>query len=188
MQNFQPNFWYIVEALLRIFDFNIWLVTSAWFTLLCLRPWRRCKWKWSCSVVSDSLWPHGLQPPRLLHPWDFPGKSTGVGCHFLLQGIFPTQGLNPGLSHCRRMLYPLSHQGRRCKCIGNTRLPMTVMGNTEPKLSPKQCRCSKWGPCSLRSLELHSQPVLVSIKCLLLEQVSLTQALALNLCDHWRKE
>ena len=37
-------------------------------------------------------------------PWDFPGKNTGVGCHFLLQGIFPTQGLNPGLPHCRQML------------------------------------------------------------------------------------
>ena len=43
------------------------------------------KWKWSRSVVSDSLRPHGLQPTRLLHPWDFPGKSTGVGCHCLLQ-------------------------------------------------------------------------------------------------------
>ena len=39
----------------------------------------------SCSVVPHSLWPHGLQPIRLLHPWDFPGKSTGVGCHCLLQ-------------------------------------------------------------------------------------------------------
>ena len=38
----------------------------------------------SCSVMSDSLWPHGLQPARLLHPWDFPGKYTGVGCYFLL--------------------------------------------------------------------------------------------------------
>ena len=38
-----------------------------------------------------------LQPSRLLRPWDFPGKNTGVGCHFLLQGIFPTQGLNPGI-------------------------------------------------------------------------------------------
>ena len=47
----------------------------------------------------------------LLHPWDFPGNSTGVDCHFLLQGIFPTQGLNPGLLHCRQMLYHLSHQG-----------------------------------------------------------------------------
>ena len=39
------------------------------------------KWKWSHSVVSDPQWPHGLQPSRLLLPWDFPGKSTGVGCH-----------------------------------------------------------------------------------------------------------
>ena len=45
------------------------------------------KWKWSRSVVSDSLWPHGLQPTRLLHPWDFPGKSTGVGCHCLLRQL-----------------------------------------------------------------------------------------------------
>ena len=42
------------------------------------------KWKWIRSVVSDSLQPHGLQPTRLLRPWDFPGKSTGVGCHCLL--------------------------------------------------------------------------------------------------------
>ena len=41
---------------------------------------------------------------RLLHSWDSPGKNTGVGCHFLLQGIFPTQGSNPGLLHCRQML------------------------------------------------------------------------------------
>ena len=44
------------------------------------------KWKWSRSVVSDPQQPHGLQPSRLLHPWDFPGKSTGVGCHCLLRG------------------------------------------------------------------------------------------------------
>ena len=43
------------------------------------------KWKWSRSVMSDSLWPHGLQPTRLLCPWDFPGKSTEVGCHYLLR-------------------------------------------------------------------------------------------------------
>ena len=46
----------------------------------------------------------------LLYPWDFPGKSTGVGCHFLLQRIFSTQGSNPGLPHCRKMFYHLSHQ------------------------------------------------------------------------------
>ena len=46
------------------------------------------------SVVSDSVRPHGLQPARLLCPWDSPGKNAGVGCHVLLQGIFPTQGQN----------------------------------------------------------------------------------------------
>ena len=63
-------------------------------------------WKWSRSVMSDPQRPHGLQPTRLLHPWEFPGKSTGVGstgvgCHFLLQGIFLPQGSNPGLQHGR---------------------------------------------------------------------------------------
>ena len=47
---------------------------------------------------------------KLLCPWDFPGKSTGVGCHFFLQGIFQTQGLNPGLPNCRQLLHRLSHQ------------------------------------------------------------------------------
>ena len=45
----------------------------------------REKWKWSCSVMSNSWRPHGLQPTRLCRPWDFPGKSTGVGCHRLLR-------------------------------------------------------------------------------------------------------
>ena len=51
----------------------------------------------SRSVVSISLQPLGLQPTRLLCPWNFPGKNTWVGCHFFLQGIFPTQGSNPRL-------------------------------------------------------------------------------------------
>ena len=50
-----------------------------------------------CSVGPDSLRPHGPQPVRLRCPWDAPGKNTGVGCHFLLQEIFPTQGWNPCL-------------------------------------------------------------------------------------------
>ena len=68
----------------------------------------------SRQVMSPSLPPHGLQPARLLCPWDFPGKHTGVACHFLLQGIFLTQGSNPHLLHllhCRQILYHLSHQG-----------------------------------------------------------------------------
>ena len=55
----------------------------------------------SYSVLSNSLKPHGLQPARLLCPWDSPGKSNGVGCHSLLQGIFLTQESNPGIPHCR---------------------------------------------------------------------------------------
>ena len=51
----------------------------------------------SHSVVSDSLRPHRLKPTRLFYPWDFLGKNTGVGCHALIQGIFLTQGSNPGL-------------------------------------------------------------------------------------------
>ena len=53
----------------------------------------------SHSVVSDSLWPHGLEPAKLLCPWNSPSKNTGVGCHSLLQEIFLTQGLNLGLLH-----------------------------------------------------------------------------------------
>ena len=45
---------------------------------------------------------------RLLYPWDSPGKNTGVGCHFLLPGNFPTQGSYPGLLNCRQILYHLS--------------------------------------------------------------------------------
>ena len=60
----------------------------------------------SHSVMSNSLQPHGLYSP-----WNYLGQNTGVGSLSLLQGIFPTQGLNPGLPCCRRILYQLSHKG-----------------------------------------------------------------------------
>ena len=59
----------------------------------------------ACSGVSNSLWPHGLQPASLLCPWDYPGTSSGVGSHSLLQGIFPTQGSIPCPLHYRQILY-----------------------------------------------------------------------------------
>ena len=59
----------------------------------------------SHSVVSNSLWPRGLYSP-----WNSSGQNTVVGCHSLLQGIFPTQGSNPGLPHRRWILYQLSHK------------------------------------------------------------------------------
>ena len=75
------------------------------------KPVLRCKWSESRSAVSDSLWPHGLYSP-----WNSPGQDTGVGNLSLLQGIFPTQGSNPGLPHYRWILYQLSHKGNPLRC------------------------------------------------------------------------
>ena len=60
----------------------------------------------SLSVMCDSLQSHGLYSP-----WNSAGQNTGVGSHSLLQGIFPIQGSNPGLPHCRRIVYQPSHKG-----------------------------------------------------------------------------
>ena len=67
--------------------------------------------KVSSLVLSTLFQSHGLQPVRLLYPWDSLGKNTGMISHSLLQGIFLTQGSNPGLLHCRQIFYDLSHQG-----------------------------------------------------------------------------
>ena len=77
-------------------------ITGGCFTILATRE----AWSESHSVMSDSLWPHGLYSS-----WNSPGQNTGVGSCSLLQGIFPTQGSNPGLPHCRWILYQLSHKG-----------------------------------------------------------------------------
>ena len=61
------------------------------------------------ALVTQSCLP--LRPHGLLCSWNSLGRNTGVGCHSILQGIFPTQGSNPGLLHGRQILYPLSHQG-----------------------------------------------------------------------------
>ena len=75
----------------------------------------------SCSVVSDSLWPHGL-----LCPWNSPGKNTGVGCHSLLQ-IFPIQRSNLGLPHCKQILYHRSHQGGQYARLSAPLLNATIL-------------------------------------------------------------
>ena len=77
----------------------------------CIVPNLRGKWKVIVKAkvtqsYSNSLWPHGLYSP-----WNSLGQNAGVGSLSLLQGIFPTQGSNPGLLHCRQSLYQLSHQG-----------------------------------------------------------------------------
>ena len=80
--------------------------------------WRRKKrkCKWSSSVISNQLfatpWTVAYQAPLSV---DFPGKSTGMGCQFLLQGIFLTQGSNLGLPHCRQILLPSEPPGKPCK-------------------------------------------------------------------------
>ena len=80
----------------------------------------------SCPTLSDLM---DLSLPGFSIHGDSPGKNSGVGCHALLQGIFPTQGLNPGLLHCRQILYGLSHQGSPL-CTGGQPVSnvMTVSG------------------------------------------------------------
>ena len=96
---------------------------------------------------------HGLKPTRLLCPWDFPGKNTGVGCHFLLQVIFPTQGQNPHLLsflHWQVDSLPPHHLGRpRLSCMTNKSLggnltPLTIVhpGSCSQVLQGKQSAAS----------------------------------------------
>ena len=68
------------------------------------------KWKWSRSVVSDPQRPHGLQPSRLLHPWDFPGKITGVGCHCLLRWL--------SRQHIKKQRHNFANNGLSSQCYG----------------------------------------------------------------------
>ena len=76
-------------------------------------------------------------------PWNSPGKNTEVGCHFLLQGVFPTQGLNPGLLHCRQTLYHLSHQGSSQLYGGvNSNLLQEVLYHTQVYCTQSPCPCS----------------------------------------------
>ena len=112
-----PSFWWPVGNLRHclalilitlisacIFMWHSLCVSSfSLFLCVCLS---KVKEKWSCSVISDSLQPHGLyHHTRPLCPLNFLSKNTGVGCHAFLQGIFPTQGLSPRLLHCRQILY-----------------------------------------------------------------------------------
>ena len=89
-----------------------------------------------CLVISDALRPHRLQPARLFCLWNSPGKNTGVGCHFLLQGIFPAQGLNPHLLcllHCRQVLYTTSATWEVMESLrvkGDTEVPYLSAGWT----------------------------------------------------------
>ena len=65
---------------------------------------------WMCESESRSVVSNSLQPHGLYSPWTSPGQNTGVGSLSLLQEIFPTQGSNPSLPHCKQILYQLSHK------------------------------------------------------------------------------
>ena len=109
----------------------------------------------SHSVVSDSLGFRGLQPARLLCPWNLPGEKTGVGSHSLLQGIFLTQGSKPGLLLCRQILYPLSHQGSHLN--SNEQSPFFDPGWPELGSSVLLVSsCEGWVLCSQCSLTFGS--------------------------------
>ena len=100
----------------------------------------------SRSVLSNSLWPHRLYPARLLCPWNSPNKNTGVGSHSLFQGIFPTQGWNPGLLYWRQILYCLSHQGSplRCTHIWNLHIVYFKYNCNFLNYTPIKLKKGKW--------------------------------------------
>ena len=89
---------------LFIFNFLLWLYQEQLITVCCVL----CLVTQSCPTLCD---PMDYSPPGSSIHGDSLGKNTGVDCHAFLQGIFPTQGSNPGLPRCRWILYRLSHQG-----------------------------------------------------------------------------
>ena len=93
-----------------------WLDDPVWRAKVMMGIWSYCEispflYTVLCLAMSDSLQSHGQRSLAGYSPWDSLGKSTGVGCHALHQGVCPTQGSNPGLLHCRQILYHLNHQG-----------------------------------------------------------------------------
>ena len=88
----------------------------------------------SLLVVSNSLWSHGLYSP-----WNSPGQNTGVGSLSILQGIFPTRGSNPGLLHCRGILYQLSHKGSP-RILGSQFLLQWIFPTQESNWGLLHCR------------------------------------------------
>ena len=99
----------------------------------------------SCSVVFDSLQPHGLY-----NPWNSPGQNTGVGSLSFLLWMFPTQGSNPGLPHCRQILYYLSHQGRLESILSE--LP----GKPRKRISQQNCNSKRYMYPSVQSSTIHN--------------------------------
>ena len=100
------NFWFPSTHKSYVY-LILWSIKCA--IALCLK--KVCVYVHTCSVLSNSLRHHRLQPTRLLCPWNFSGRNTRVGFHFLLQGIFPTPGLNLRLLYWQEDSLPLNHLG-----------------------------------------------------------------------------
>ena len=112
------------------------------------RLWRLC-----CCLVAKScppvLWPPWTVATMLLCTWDFPGNNTGLGCHFLLQGIFPTQGSNLCFLHWQADSLPLSHKGSPViKAKWNLFPVIKKWGDTERLLCPGVPQGPAWYRCS----------------------------------------
>ena len=117
--------------------------------------------------MSDSLWPNGLYSP-----WNSLGQNIGVGSLSLLQGIFPTQGLNPGLPHCRWILYQLSHKGnpRILEWVGDPFSSRSSQPRNWPRVSCmaggfftnwaiREAPCAEWGLGKLCTVRRVRSPV-----------------------------
>ena len=114
----------------------------------------------ACSVVSDSLQPHGLQMTKFLCPLDSPGKNTGVGCHFLLQGNLPNPGIKPGSPALLADSLPPEPPGKPTSCLLMTKTQSYFLNTTQPP-----------SPCIKRSLPMGFQSkafneVISDITCL----------------------
>ena len=112
--------------------------------------------------MSHSLWPHGLYSS-----WNSPGQNTGAGSLSLLQEIFPIQGLNPGLPHCRRILYQLSYQGVPSATKWGTII--AILDGTEERVLFPPGPSFLATPCSIRNFANQGlNPCSLQCKCWLL--------------------
>ena len=95
------------------------------------------------TVVSSSLWPQALQPAKPICLWDSPGRNTGGGCQALLQGIFPTQGSNPGFPRYNMILHCQSHQGSP-PAHPKLEVSNLIVVLLEPRIFVCQCLVIMW--------------------------------------------
>ena len=121
----------------------------------------------SRSVMSDSLQPH-----ELYSPWNFPGQNTAVDSFPLLQGIFPTQGLNPGLPHCRWILYQLSHKGSP-RILEWVAYPFSSRSSRPRNRTGVSCTAGDYLPTELSGKPFNN----------FLERICIFQIISINLCS-----